>query len=92
MKYRRLQYWKQALLLPVTIKLTAEQSAIINEHLKELCNAGFGIEVFGIDTFKIDAVPNNVETGDLGSLLVDIANDFLESGNMTGVQLYPLKN
>ncbi len=80
------QSTKQALLLPVTIKLTSEQSAIINENLTELCNAGFGIENFGIDTFKIDAVPNNIETGDLESLLVDISNDFLESGKSTRVE------
>ncbi len=80
------QSTKQSLLLPVTIKLTSEQSAIINENLAELCNAGFGIENFGTDTFKIDAVPNNVETGDLESLLVDISNDFLESGKSTRVE------
>ncbi len=77
---------KQALLLPVTVQLTSEQSAIITENLTELCNAGFGIEIFGADTFKIDAVPNNVETGDLESLLVDISNDFLESGKSTRVE------
>jgi len=80
------QSTKQSLLLPVTIKLTSEQSAIINENLTELCNAGFGIENFGTDTFKIDAVPNNIETGDLESLLVDISNDFLESGKSTRVE------
>ena len=77
---------KQALLLPVTVQLTSEQSAIITENLTELCNAGFGIEIFGADTFKIDAVPNNVETGDLESLLIDISNDFLESGKSTRVE------
>ena len=77
---------KQALLLPVTVQLTSEQSAIITENLTELCNAGFGIENFGKDIFKIDAVPTNVETGDLESLLIDISNDFLESGKSTRVE------
>ncbi len=77
---------KQALLLPVTVQLTSEQSAIITENLIELCNAGFGIENFGKDIFKIDAVPTNVETGDLESLLIDISNDFLESGKSTRVE------
>ena len=76
---------KQALLLPVTVQLTSEQSAIITENLTELCNAGFGIEIFGTDTFKIDAVPNNIETGDLESMLIDISNEFLESGKSTRI-------
>jgi len=77
---------KQALLLPITIQLTSEQSAIITENLSELCNAGFGIENFGKYIFKIDAVPNNLETGNLESLLVDISNDFLESGKSTRIE------
>ena len=53
--------------------------------LNDLQAAGFGIEEFGTDTFKIDAVPGYMETVDIDNLLVDITNDFLELGSSSRI-------
>ncbi len=77
---------QQALLMPVTAHLSGEQAAIIGDRLPELRDAGFGIESFGADTFKIDAVPGYLAITALDSLLGDVANDFLETGKSSRVE------
>jgi len=76
---------RQALLIPVTVHLSTAQSAVIKGQLEDLQAAGFGIEEFGTDTFKIDAVPGYMETTDIDNLLVDITNDFLELGSSSRI-------
>jgi DNA mismatch repair protein MutL len=76
---------RQALLIPVTVHLSAAQSAVVKGQLEDLQAAGFGIEEFGADTFKIDAVPGYMETADIDNLLVDITNDFLELGSSSRI-------
>ncbi|RLD09441.1 MAG: DNA mismatch repair endonuclease MutL, partial [Chlamydiae bacterium] len=65
---------RQGLLMPEIIHLSSEQSAIINERISELTKAGFDIESFGSDTFKIDAIPGFLNSGNLDSLFADLAN------------------
>jgi len=77
---------QQGLLMPEIIHLSPEQSAIINERIPELKKAGFNIEPFGTDTFKIDAVPGFMDIGNMDSLFADLANDFLEIGKSTRVE------
>jgi len=77
---------QQGLLMPEIIHLSPEQAAIINERLPELKKAGFSIESFGSDTFKIDSVPGFIDLNGLDSLFVDLANDFLEIGKSTRVE------
>jgi len=77
---------QQGLLLPEIIHLSPNQSAIINERIPELKKAGFNIESFGADSFKIDAVPGFISLNALDSLFVDLANDFLEIGKSTRVE------
>jgi DNA mismatch repair protein MutL len=76
---------RQALLIPVMAHLSAAQSAVIKGQLEELQAAGFGIDEFGTDTFKIDAVPGYMETADIDSLLGDVSNDFLETGSSSRI-------
>ena len=77
---------QQGLLMPEIIHLSPNQSAIINERIPELKKAGFGIESFGSDTFKIDSVPGFITLNALDSLFVDLANDFLEIGKSTRIE------
>jgi DNA mismatch repair protein MutL len=76
----------QPLLMPLTIHLSAAQAAVIKGQLGDLQAAGFGIEEFGSDTFKIDAVPGYMDIADLDNLLVDIADDFLELGSSSRIE------
>ena len=77
---------RQGLLMPETVHLSPEQAAIINEKIPELKKAGFSIEPFGNDTFKIDAVPSFLSLNNLDSLFVELANDFLELGKSTRIE------
>jgi DNA mismatch repair protein MutL len=76
----------QPLLMPLTVHLSAAQAAVIKARFSDLQAAGFGIEEFGSDTFKIDAVPGYMEVADLDNLLVDIADDFLELGSSSRIE------
>ena len=77
---------RQGLLMPETIHLSPEQSAIINDKIPELKKAGFGIDSFGANSFKIDAVPSFLSLNNLDSLFVELANDFLEIGKSTRIE------
>jgi DNA mismatch repair protein MutL len=77
---------QQGLLMPEIIHLSSEQAAIINERLPELKKAGFAVESFGADSFKIDAVPGFMNSGNLDSMFADLANDFLEAGKSTRIE------
>ena len=77
---------QQGLLMPEIIHLSPNQSAIINERIPELKKAGFSIESFGADSFKIDSVPGFITLNALDSLFADLANDFLEIGKSTRVE------
>jgi len=77
---------QQGLLMPEIIHLSPNQSAIINERIPELKKAGFNIESFGSDSFKIDSVPGFITLNALDSLFADLANDFLEIGKSTRVE------
>ncbi len=69
----------QKLLLPETVKLSPAESMRIKNSLKELERIGFAIEEFGIDTFKIDAVPQLGDNLPLADILSTIAQDFATS-------------
>jgi len=77
---------QQGLLMPEIIHLSPNQSAITNERIPELKKAGFNIESFGSDSFKIDSVPGFITLNALDSLFADLANDFLEIGKSTRVE------
>ncbi len=71
---------RQALLMPATVHLAPEQAAIVTDCLDHLRAAGFGIEEFGTDTFKIDAVPGYLELGGVEALIEAVAGDLRETG------------
>ncbi len=54
----------QDLLQAVTIELLPEQMALVEENLQTLHSVGFGVEVFGRNTIRLQAVPALVAQGD----------------------------
>ncbi len=77
---------QQALLMPVTVHVSGAQAAVIAEQLSALRAAGFGIEEFGVDTFKIDGVPGYLDDTNLDNMLVDIADEFLAHGSSSRIE------
>lgn len=74
----------QPLLLPETIQLPPADSARIRNFIHDLESAGFTIEEFGRDTWKIDAVPDLVGELPTSDLLASIARDIAEAGARRG--------
>jgi len=74
----------QALLIPVTVRLSPPDFARVKSALPIIQSMGFQLEEFGVDTFKIDAVPQLI--GDLSpsAILSTIARDMSEYSSKRG--------
>jgi len=70
----------QRLLIPETVKLPPADAARIRASLGPLAEAGFAIEDFGRDTFKIDAVPQIASGSTAADVLATLARDLAEPG------------
>ena len=71
----------QTLLIPETVKLSPIDFARIQAALETVRRMGFQIEEFGQDTFKIDAIPQQIATLPVAKVLSTIAHDLGESGS-----------
>ncbi len=74
----------QKLLIPETIRLQPIESARIRSFIDELRAAGFEIEEFGTDVWKIDAVPALAAGIPTQDLLATITADMAENGTRRG--------
>lgn len=57
---------QQPMLLPYVLNLNAFESAFIRENLENIRDMGFDIEEFGENSFKVSAVPLDLQSIDLG--------------------------
>ena len=71
----------QTLLIPETVRLSPIDFARIQAALETVRRMGFQIEEFGQDTFKIDAIPQQIATLPVAKVLSTIAHDLGESGS-----------
>jgi DNA mismatch repair protein MutL len=70
----------QKLLIPLTIELSADQAAVLEDSLAELAVNGFEVEHFGNRTMIVRGVPEvAVQCGDAGRLLQEILDDLKDS-------------
>ena len=74
----------QTLLIPETVRLPPVDAARIKASLDVIRKMGFQIEEFGRDTFKIDAVPQQVSSLAPAGVLTTIATDLSENGSRRG--------
>ena len=76
MEHRRVV--RQPMLVPYVLNLNAEEFAFFSEHLQAICDIGFEIEEFGAGSFKISAVPLDLQdidlTGFFGELLKEVGS------------------
>lgn len=70
----------QALLIPETVKLPSADALRVKSALAAITATGFQIDEFGIDTFKIDAVPQILGSVSPLSILLTLAKDLAEAG------------
>jgi DNA mismatch repair protein MutL len=74
----------QPLLLPETVQFSPVESARLKEFSAVLSKQGFEIEEFGIDTWKIDAVPALISEQSAADVIASIVYDIGEAGLKRG--------
>ncbi len=65
----------QKLLLPLTLELSAKEVEILNQSLEFLSNLGFDIEIFGNNSFIVNAVPQDLDKLDIKTTILGIISD-----------------
>lgn len=70
----------QALLIPVTIKLSAEEMELIEQNEGMLSHLGFEIEPFGADTMILRAAPADTDAADVPAMVEEICEKLKRGG------------
>ena len=78
---------RQPMLVPYVLHLNREEYAFIEDHLKEISDIGFEIEEFGGESFRVSAVPLDLQDIDLSAFFSDLLG---EVGSLRGVRLSEL--
>lgn len=79
----------QQLLLPVTVKLTAEHYNAVINSTELLVKSGFEADDFGNNTIIIRAVPSSLKDEDVATLFYEVAANLCDSG---AVEIEKLEN
>ena len=74
----------QPMLLPFVLNVSGEEAAFLREHLDIVNAIGFEIEEFGVNNFKISAVPADLREIDLRSFFDELLK---EVGSLRAVRL-----
>ncbi len=74
----------QRLAVPVTVELTPQQQAALQEHEAELKRLGFDLEPFGRLSWIIRAVPAGLEFGRAEELLLNVLDELARGGRVKG--------
>ncbi|MBX3081091.1 MAG: DNA mismatch repair endonuclease MutL [Anaerolineae bacterium] len=77
------QPMKQHMLETTTVEVTADSARLIEENLPLLASIGFDLELFGNNTFRVQAMPEILARQSPGEALVTILGD-LEKGDPLG--------
>ena len=72
----------QPLLTPVVINLSAQESDVLSEYLEDLKKAGFKIEEFGPNTYKIIEVPASLVERNIKDIVHELIEDLENDGKM----------
>ncbi len=72
----------QALLIPVTLKLTAEDVELIEQNEKLLSSLGFEIDPYGEDTVILRCVPADTDAADAAAMVEEIC-ETLHKGDLS---------
>lgn len=78
---------QQPLLLPYVLETNTAESNFLSEQLENLQEIGFEIESFGLNSFKISAVPLDLQTIDFKEFFDDVLSDI---NGLKGIKLTAL--
>ncbi|MBQ8319592.1 MAG: DNA mismatch repair endonuclease MutL [Clostridia bacterium] len=78
---------QQPMLVPFTLDLNAFESDFIREHTEDIRALGFDLEEFGTNSFKISAVPLDLQQIDLSVFFNDVLGNI---GAYKGIRLSEL--
>ena len=70
---------QQELLAPVIVELTGEEAAAIQARLGDIRKAGFSIDPFGENSFAVRSVPAYLDSGDVQSVIGELAEKAMNS-------------
>ncbi|MBI5217173.1 MAG: DNA mismatch repair endonuclease MutL [Ignavibacteriae bacterium] len=76
----------QQLLFPVTVELSASDTALVTELHPVLEGIGFSLKFFGKNTIVIDGVPSDVKSGNEATILQSVL-DLYKDDNQAGMKL-----
>jgi DNA mismatch repair protein MutL len=82
-EYARAGIKSQKLLLPLSLELSHREVAILNQSLEFLKNLGFDIEIFGGNTFMVNAVPQELDKLDVKQTILGLIDDLEEEDFMS---------
>lgn len=68
----------QGLVIPVTLSLSAKESAIVAQRLEQLRQAGFDLEPFGTDTYLMRGAPASIKPGNAEPVLRDMISELVD--------------
>ncbi len=70
----------QVLLLPEILEYSSKEFISINEQIEVLKNVWFELEVFGNNTFKITAIPVQIQSDEIGETVIKFCEELSETG------------
>jgi len=70
----------QALLEPLTLELSSNQAAVVEDSMEILKELGFEIEPFGGGTYLVRAVPSMLTESDIAKSILEIIDELKEAG------------
>ena len=70
---------QQELLTPVVVELTGEEAAAVQTQLNDIRRAGFAIDPFGENSFAVRSVPAYLDSGDVQSVISELAEKAMNS-------------
>ncbi len=74
----------QPMLVPYVLNVSGEEAAFIGENLATIAAIGFEIEEFGVNSFKVSAVPADLQGIDLPAFFAELLK---EVGSLRAVRL-----
>lgn len=78
---------RQPMLVPYVLNVNAEEFAFLSENMDTITAIGFEIEEFGAGSFKISAVPLDLQDIDLGAFFCELLK---EVGSLRAIKLSDL--
>lgn len=68
----------QGMVVPITLSLSARESAVVSQRLEDIRKAGFDLESFGGNTYVMRGSPANVKPKDAENVLRDMIQELVD--------------